>query len=209
MEHQGSPVGMFVSHNCSSSGFVCIVFRKRLDYRLYRIRQHLKQRNQRRNKNHILLEDKRYDVYLSYAESDYPWVLNHLLPYIDNEEMDENHAFGGNFKTYFSDRDAHQGLTEIGNMCQNIEMSKNCLIILSRNYTQKPLHSVELDHMLLCKEDSIIQKIILVMIEELKFEQIPVALHRKIKKEEVLRWEHGQTKERQFQSDLVWALRRN
>lgn len=183
-----------------------VVFRKRMDYRMYRIRQRLERRKRRRPGKQSLLEEKHYDVYLSYAESDYPWVLNHLLPHIDSGEFDENKTFEGKFKTYFSDRDAQPGKRELEIVCDNIEQSRKSIVVLSGNYKQKPLHTLELEYMLMCKENLVIQEIILVMTEELNFEQIPEVLHPQIKKEKVLRWENDKMKERKFLKDLIQAL---
>ena len=44
------------------------------------------------------------DAYISCSEQDKPWVLQHLLPGIDNDG-----TFGGQFKLYFDDRDSEPG----------------------------------------------------------------------------------------------------
>jgi hypothetical protein len=152
------------------------------------------------------MEEKHYDVYLSYAESDYPWVLNHLLPHIESGDFNENEAVQGKFTTYLSDRDALPGRRELEIICNNIELSRTSLVVLSRNYKQKPLYTFELEHMLMSKENLVIRDIVLIMTEELSFEQIPEVLHPQIRKENVLRWENDETKKRKFIKDLIQAL---
>jgi hypothetical protein len=184
-----------------------VVFRRRIDYRIYRIRQSLKRRKHlRRPGERSLMEEKHYDVYLSYAESDYPWVLNHLLPHIESGNYNEDKTFKGKFKMYLSDRDAQPGRRELDTMCESIQRSRTSLVVLSRNYKHKPLHAVELENMLMCKENLVIKDIVLIMTEELDFEQIPEVLHSQIRKEKVLRWENDETKERVFIKDLIKAL---
>ena len=52
-----------------------------------------------------------YDAYISCNDLDYDWVLQHLLPGVDNGHYDDD-LFGGDFKLYFDPRDQ-----EPGNFC--------------------------------------------------------------------------------------------
>lgn len=188
------------------------VFRKRIEYRVYRVKQKLR-RGRRHPGNRetgrpFLPEDKRYDVYLSYSEEDYPWVRKHLLSKIDEWKTDGNNVSAfGTYKMYCSDRDSHHGKSELENMCENIELSRVAVVVLSSSYTQKHLHTVELEHLLYSKDISVIQDIVIIMIEELKFKQIPTVLHNQIKKDKFLRWEADETKEKKFYGDLIRFLK--
>lgn len=84
------------------------------------------------------------------------------------------------YKIYCSDRDSHYGKSELENICENIELSRVAVVALSSSYTQKHLHTVELEHLLYSKDISVIQDIVIIMIEELKFKQIPTVLHNQI-----------------------------
>ena len=206
------------------------VFRKRVEYRLYRVKLILKQQVRRwkrvREDETLVLEDKKVDVYLSYGEEDYPWVRTRLLPLLDNEDREEllnkdreellikedrekdNHPTGmDKYRVYCGDRDAHPSKTELENICENIEQSRMALVVLSNNYTQKPLHTWELEHILFCKDEAIIEGLVLIMMEELTYKQIPSSLHRQVQQDNVLRWEMYRTKERKFHKDLLRSLR--
>lgn len=195
-----------------SSLILFVVFRKRIEYWVYRVKQKLRWRRQhpgnRQTGRPFLPEDKKYDVYLSYSEEDYPWVRKHLLSHIDERETEEyNATVFGKYKIYCSDRDSHHGKSELENMCENIELSRVAVVVLSSSYTQKHLHTVELEHLLYSKDISVIQDIVIIMIEELKFKQIPTALHHQIKQDKVYRWEAGKTKQKKFYGDLLRALK--
>ena len=242
------------------------VFRRRVEYRVYRVKQTLRQQVRRwkrvREDETLVLEDKKFDVYLSYGEEDYPWVRTRLLPLLENEDREEvlnkedreellnkedreellnkedreeflnkedteellnkeereevlnkdreidNHPTGmDKYRVYCGDRDAHPSKTELGNICENIEQSRIALVVLSNNYTQKPLHTWELEHILFCKDEAIIEGLVLIMMEELTYKQIPPALHRQVQQDNVLRWEMYRTKERKFHKDLLRSLR--
>ena len=53
----------------------------------------------------------------------------------------------------------------------------------------------------------IIEGLVLIMMEELTYKQIPPALHRQVQQDNVLRWEMYRTKERKFHKDLLRSLR--
>ncbi|XP_052712432.1 toll-like receptor 6 [Crassostrea angulata] len=189
-----------------------VVFRKRIEYRVYRVKQTIR-RGRRlpgdcETGRPFFQENKKYDVYLSYSEEDYPWVREHLLSHIDKWETEENSVTAfGTYKIYCSDRDSHHGKSELENMCENIELSRVAVVVLSSSYTQKHLHTVELEHLLYSKDVSVIKDIVIIMIEDLKFKQIPAILHHQIKQDKFLRWEADETKEKKFYRDLMRFLK--
>lgn len=192
-----------------SSLILFVVFRKRIVYRVYRVKQNLRRRKRhpgnRETGRPFLQEDKKFDVYLSYSEEDYPWVRKHILSHIDEWETEENSVTAfGTYKIYCSDRDSHHGKSELENMCENIELSRVAVVVLSSSYTQKHLHTVELEHLLYSKDISVIQDIVIIMIEKLKFQQIPTVLHHQIKQDKFLRWEAD---EKKFYGDLIRYLK--
>lgn len=73
--------------------FLYAVFRRRVEYRLYRVKQIQRQQIRRwkrvREDETLVLEDKKFDAYLSYGEENYPWVRTCLLPLLDNEDKEE------------------------------------------------------------------------------------------------------------------------
>nr|XP_034336932.1 toll-like receptor 6 [Crassostrea gigas] len=184
----------------------------RIEYRVYRVKQTIRRSRllpgNRETGRPFLPEDKKYDVYLSYSEEGYPWVRGHLLSHIDERETEENNVtVFGTYKIYCSDRDSHHGKSELENMWENIELSRVAVVVLSSSYTQKHLHTVELEHLLYSKDISVIQDIVIIMIEKLKFKQIPTVLHHQIKHDKFLRWEADETKEKKFYGDLIRYLK--
>ena len=50
-----------------------------------------------------------YDAYISCNDNDYDWVMQHLLPGVDNGRYDKETIYGGDFKLYFDPRDCDPG----------------------------------------------------------------------------------------------------
>ena len=104
--------------------FVSVVFgvcvyknRWRIDLRLYLLSKRGRHfldnvcRNVQQQEFRAINENDReyiYDAYISCSDQDYDWVLDHLLPDIDNGRYDDN-EFGGDFKLYYDPRDQEPG----------------------------------------------------------------------------------------------------
>ena len=109
----------------SAALFICVISgifvyrnRWRLRLRLYllskRGRFFLKNvRAHEQRANYGAINDDRdqglYDAYISCSENDHEWVLQHLLPDIDNDRLDDDNIFGGDFKLYYDPRDKDPG----------------------------------------------------------------------------------------------------
>ena len=107
-----------------SAVFVCtllsvgLVYRNRwrLRLRLYLMTKRGKRfvrniRGVRSNRNYGAIngDQRRYDAYVSCSEHDKPWALQHLLPGIDDGQLNDDNPFGGQFKLYYDDRDFDAG----------------------------------------------------------------------------------------------------
>ena len=99
------------------SGFLIYRNRWRLRLCLYllskRVRRFIKggRRHAQYPNNGAINDDGRrdhYDAYISCNESDYDWVLHHLLPGIDNGDYADD-GFGGDFHLYYDPRDQDPG----------------------------------------------------------------------------------------------------
>lgn len=80
-------------------------------------------------------------------------------------------------------RDSNHGKSELENVCEN----RVAVVVLSSSYTQKHLHTVELEHLLYSKYISVIQDIVIIMVKKLRFQQIPTVFHSHINQDKVIR----------------------
>lgn len=97
---------------------VSIIYRKRWWIKLFiykrtraRKMRKLKAADDHGNYGAIDKEDdtKTYDAYVSCSPDDSIWVIDNLLPGIDNGQMEEDHRFGGRFSLYLEERDSEPG----------------------------------------------------------------------------------------------------
>ena len=119
----GNPIAKYIGLGVGSAagGILFTSFAVALVYRLrWRIRlrayllsmrgkmfvRRIRARDQQRNYGAVGEEETRYDAYISCSEHDKPWVLQHLLPDIDNRELNDGTPAGGEFTLYYDDRDA-------------------------------------------------------------------------------------------------------
>ena len=80
-----------------------------------------------------------YDAYISCSENDHEWVLQHLLPDIDNGRLDDDNIFGGDFKFYYDPRDKDPGRSCIQKnheLVCNSKRMENLKYNLSRHMTK-------------------------------------------------------------------------
>lgn len=145
-----------------------------------------------------------FDAYISYAEDDYRWVVNHLLPDIDSGELDR--PFNGQFRLFFSDRDSVPGSSVISSISDNMEISKKVIIVLTKKYLSNAQHKFEIDLAVQLKFEGIINDIIVVNVEGVPFMRIPQSLQRKVSREEFLMWENEENARNVFKDQLKREL---
>nr|WBP49914.1 Toll-like receptor protein [Mimachlamys nobilis] len=132
--------------------------------------------------------DNSFDAYLSCAEEDWRWVLDNILPGIDNGKL-MNVEFGGEYKLYFDHRDGEVGKSKIANIADNMEASRTVIIILSNNYISDPRYEFELELAIMCKAKREIEDFIVIASEYLKVKNVPKALHPMMASERYLQWD--------------------
>jgi hypothetical protein len=147
-----------------------------------------------------------FDAYISYAEDDYRWVLDHLLPDIDSGELDK--PFNGQFKLFFHDRDSVPGSSVISSISDNMEKSKKVIIVLTKKYLSHAQHQFEIDLAVKLKVEGTINDIIVINVENVPFKRIPKSLQVKVSRNEFLMWEDEENARNVFKERLKRELSR-
>nr|QNL15321.1 toll-like receptor 16 [Littorina littorea] len=81
-------------------------------------------------------EDSTYDIFLSCAEEDQPWIRKCLIPFLE-EEL--------GLRLCFQDRDADPSKPVITNIEEGVESSRKIMAVFSKHYAQDPVRRFELD----------------------------------------------------------------
>lgn len=195
-------VGVSIASGLAVLVFCVIIYKKRwwILYRCYRL------------KNCCVVSEARYqpinyqdgqelvfDAYISYADDDYKWVLEQLLPDIDSGELSPGEPFKGEFKLYFHDRDSVPGSSMISSISDNIEMSRKVIIVLTEKYLSSARHKFEIDLAVMLKSQGVIDDIIVINVCGVSFACIPKSLQRKVSKDEFLLWKDD--------VDAIWLFK--
>ena len=113
-QSMGSAAAGIVFTSCL--GILIYGFRWRIRLRAYLFSKrgkmflrHSRTTNQQRNYGAIRDGEMQFDAYISCSEHDNPWVLHHLLPGIDNGQLNDDTPFGGEFRLYYDERDSEAG----------------------------------------------------------------------------------------------------
>ncbi|XP_076112040.1 uncharacterized protein LOC143080200 [Mytilus galloprovincialis] len=149
----------------------------------------------------------KYDAYISSAEDDYQWVLENIYPGIDSADLETGKNFGGEFKLYFDDLDAHQEKTNFDNIFENMEASRAFIIILTRDYMTKPLHNFEIVTAFSLLDTQQISDIIVVNVDGLTSRHVPKLLRHKMERHDFLLWEDSEVAKLTFKNKLVDRLK--
>lgn len=147
-----------------------------------------------------------FDAYLSYADEDYQWILENLLPDIDSGELSPEEKFNGEFRLYFNDRDSVPGSSMISNISDNIEVSKKVIIVLTEKYLSSAKHKFKIDLAEWLKSLDTIDDIIVIKLRDVPYASIPKSLQRKVYRNEFLLWEDNVDAKKSFKLKLKEAL---
>lgn len=156
-----------------------------------------------------LAPEGQFDAYVSCSEHDKEWALKHLLPGIDNGELNADHPFGGRFRLYYEDRDAVPGAPKFDNINSFLEKSKKVIIILSEHYMQAPTmaeNSMELGRANIMLHERDIEDIIVIQLGDVAADNVPAELYTQMKKERFLQWEDDLEAIEHFKENLVDRL---
>ncbi|ESO87068.1 hypothetical protein LOTGIDRAFT_77937, partial [Lottia gigantea] len=120
-----------------------------------------------------------YDVFVSYSGEDSDWVLDKLVP---NLEQDSN------LKLCIHERDFQAGRLIIDNIVESIENSRRVLIILSNNFARSEWCQFEMTlaqkHVL----NRATEPLIVVLLEDIDSENMSNALHALLKTTSYITW---------------------
>lgn len=153
--------------------------------------------------------EETYDAYISCAEEDKLWVKEHLLPGIDNGQINEQLKFGGDHQLYFEDRDSDPGNSEVGNIFEHMQLSRKVLIILSRHYLDNPMNLFEWDTAVRQMYSRHIEEIIIIDIDsELPRKKIPKHMRATLMRHEAITWTEDDAAQQLFKQQLKDRLGR-
>nr|QNQ79665.1 toll-like receptor [Anadara sativa] len=169
-----------------------IMYRKRwtLKLGLYKINRRMKRKIRRKNGDEyeqLVGENKKYDAYISCSEDDFNWVKNNVLPEIDDGYYGDD-PFGGVYKLYFEPRDSEAGRSHVGNIVDNMEASRLVILIISNNYLPNARCIFEVDYMLHCKYNGVIEDFVIVKHADVEPRNLPKLLHNRIKEGKFKEW---------------------
>ncbi|KAJ8302794.1 hypothetical protein KUTeg_019190 [Tegillarca granosa] len=172
-----------------------IMYRKRwtLKLGLYKINRRMKRKYRRKNGNEyepLLGENKRFDAYISCSEDDWNWVKDNILPDIDDGNYG-NEPFGGVYKLYFEPRDSEAGKLHVGNIVDNMEASRLVILVITRNYLPNARCIFEVDYMLDCKYDGIIEDFVIVKHADVEPKNLPKLLYKRITDGKFKEWDNN------------------
>jgi len=187
---------------------IVFLYRKRwfIRLRFYRMQKWAKQKTHKdegyeplRGRNHV------YDAFISYADDDYKWVMENILPGVDNGTLGTQ-EYGGKFKLYFDERDDAPGATILTNFVDNVDISRKVIIVLSKNYLKKRLNEFELEYTIMAESEGKIEEFILVLVEKLRVKDIPKILRRHVMQNKFIQWEDQEDAGDAFKEELTKKL---
>ncbi|XP_043911030.1 toll-like receptor 2 type-2 [Protopterus annectens] len=153
-----------------------------------------------KRKQYDKMEDKLYDAFLSYSESDASWIKEELLKKLE----------GNGFRICYHERDFRPGHPVLGNIFYCIENSHKVIFILSMGFVNSCWCQYELyfaEHRVLNEnEDSLI----MLVLEDLPPDCVPqkfIKLRKLLKKKTYLKWSPEETKQAIFWHQLISILR--
>nr|DBA11171.1 TPA_inf: Toll-like receptor 15 [Neoceratodus forsteri] len=145
-------------------------------------------------------EDKLYDAFLSYSETDASWIKQELLKKLE----------GNGLRICYHERDFKPGHPVLGNIFYSIENSHKVIFILSSGFVNSCWCQYELyfaEHRVLNEnEDSLI----MIVLEELPPNCVPqkfIKLRKLLKRKTYLKWSSEETKQAIFWHQLITVLK--
>ncbi|XP_050399291.1 toll-like receptor 3 [Patella vulgata] len=142
-------------------------------------------------------EDKHYDVYISCAPEDNVWVIEKLLPRIDNGKINER-EFQGNFNVCFSVRDFEPHLSVVSCINRHLTSSRRAFIILSKHYCQDRRCEFELHNIMAAVSEGDIEDYTVIVVGKLPIKYVPKLLRKTIEKHHYIEYPNANTVEDEF-----------
>ncbi|KAK7114364.1 insulin-like growth factor-binding protein complex acid labile subunit [Littorina saxatilis] len=151
---------------------------------------------------------KRYDFYVIAAEEDHPWVLNSLLPTLDNgsTRTDPQSRYKGKFTIYFEELDAVPCQTKIANFEKSMPASRAVLVVLTQDLNEDRWCRFLLDQAYQLKIDGEIEKVEIIKVGKVLENRVPKRLHKAMGRNEFREWPNRDTVEQDYIEHLEGVL---
>ncbi|XP_077061404.1 toll-like receptor 2 [Siphateles boraxobius] len=151
-----------------------------------------------------LVEELRYDAFVSYSQHDAEWVEEILVPELESAQP--------SFALCLHKRDFRPGRWIVDNIIDSIEKSHRTLFVLSEHFVTSEwcLYELDFSHFRIVDEHN--DSAVLVLLEPIKKETIPkrfCKLRKIMNSRTYLEWPEEEEKRGEFWSNLSAALQRD
>ncbi|XP_041970541.1 toll-like receptor 13 [Aricia agestis] len=168
-------------------------FRKNFKYFLITMRNSAMLSLINKNKNHDENSIYNYDVFVSYCNEDRQWVLDHLLPHLEND---------CNISVCLHERDFQVGLSILENIVSCMDRSRLIVLVLSRpfllsQWCQFEMHLAQ--HRLL---ETRREDLILILLEDIPRRLRPTTLHYLMVTKTYIVWPHSKPNDGDSKKEL-------
>ena len=142
----------------------------------------------------------RYDAFVCYNENDRDWVMQQLVPHLENIDPPS-------FKLCLHERDFMSGIDIFDNILESIETSHKTMLILSPGFAQSEWCYFEMrmaqDHLFRQKRNLLL----LVLLHEIPDNDMPRVLRKMLLTQKYIKWTENEVGQRLFWEKLKVALR--
>ncbi|XP_070567331.1 toll-like receptor 2 type-1 [Ptychodera flava] len=141
------------------------------------------------------LKNRQFDVFVVYSEQDRDWVIRQLVPSLENIDPP-------NFKLCIHECDFIPGEDIFENILNSIENSHKTMLVLSPGFAESEWCYFE---MRMAQSDLFEDKrdvLMLVLLEEIRDDQMPRVLRRMLLTKKVIRWPNNELGRRLFWREL-------
>ncbi|XP_078585728.1 toll-like receptor Tollo [Branchiostoma floridae x Branchiostoma japonicum] len=139
--------------------------------------------------------DKPYDAFLSYSHHDLDFILQHVLPGLENREPP--------FRLCLHHRDFIPGVPIAENILIAVEESRRTIVVVSRNFLESDWCQLEFQaaHAQVLKDRA--NRLIMILLEDIPAEDAPPDIRHYVKTKTYLKWG-----DERFWERLVYAMPR-
>ena len=141
-----------------------------------------------------------YDGFVVYARGDLPWVVDHMIP-----EIEERRGYS----LCLEDRDWLAGKPIVDNIIESLENSHKVILVISPHFTAAPW----CEELLMIAQSHLAGKarnaLIAVVLEEPKVEQMIASLRALLTTHSCLYWPHNPRQEKRFWKALNSAIKKH
>ncbi|KAL8592985.1 hypothetical protein ACOMHN_017915 [Nucella lapillus] len=153
---------------------------------------------------------KEFDFYVICAEEDTTWVMDNLLPALDNQRnmRDPEQRYPGKFSLYFEERDMIVGKTKVHNFDRFMRTCRAALVVLTPHLKGDTWGLFLLEQAYHMKIDGEIEQIHIIMVGSVPPRHVPARLHKAIRDNQYREWLTRDNREQEFVFYLEHHLQR-